>query len=127
MKTVMSTKIERAHVPIDAAGKKIGRLATEIATILRGKHKPSYTPHIDNGDFVVVENVDKLDVTVKKMEQKKYYSYSGYQGGLKTKHLWEIMEKNPGEALERAVREMLPNNKLRNEMMKRLIIKKTNQ
>jgi large subunit ribosomal protein L13 len=108
---------------IDAAGKALGRLATDVAIHLRGKHKPEYVPHIDGGDIVVVENVAKMKLTGKKMEQKVYHSYSGYPGGLKTKQIKDIFAKNAGEVLTRAVREMLPPIRFRGAMMKRLIIR----
>lgn len=120
----MDTTIKREHVKVDAAGKSIGRLATQIATILRGKHKPSYTPHIDNGDFVVVNHIGEVKFTGKKLEQKTYYSHSGYPGGLKEKEMKKVYDQNPGEVLKRAVYQMLPDNRLRNDMIKRLVIKK---
>ncbi|HTW96746.1 MAG TPA: 50S ribosomal protein L13, partial [Candidatus Methylomirabilis sp.] len=103
--------------------KAIGRLATQIATILRGKNKVSYRPHLDEGDSVQVINADKVRITGKKLQQKKYYRVSQYPGGLKTTGLDELMAKNPGEALKRAVKQMLPKTKLRPGMLKRLIIK----
>lgn len=116
-------KIDRKLHKIDATGKAVGRLASEIAIILRGKNKPEYQPNVDNGDIVEVSNIKKLKFTGKKLEQKKYYSYSGYPGGLKEKKLKELAESNPAEILERAVREMLAPTKLRKGMMKRLIIR----
>ncbi len=115
--------IERKLHKIDAEGQSIGRLATNIALILRGKNKPEYQAHLDLGDIVEVSNIDKVKFTGKKLDQKQYYHYSGYIGGLKTKKMSEIFEKNPGDILYRAVREMLPNTRLRNGMLKRLIIK----
>ena len=112
-------KIERKLHKLDATGKAVGRLATQIALILRGKNKVEYQPHIDMGDIVHVLNIDKLKFSGKKMEQKKYYSYSGYHGGLKTK---KISELKPAEILKRAVRDMLPPPKHRVNMLKRLII-----
>ncbi|MBI4812135.1 50S ribosomal protein L13 [Candidatus Falkowbacteria bacterium] len=114
--------IRKIH-KIDATGKAAGRLATQIAIILRGKNKPEYEPHLDKGDAVEVSNIDKLKFTGKKLEQKKYFRYSGYPGGLKTTKLSELKEKEPAQILKRAVKQMLPANKLRNNMMKRLIIK----
>lgn len=105
---------------IDATGKILGRLATEIAVLLRGKHKPDFVPYKDMGDFVVVKNVDKIKVTGKKIEKKKYYHHSGYLGGLKEIPLKKLFEKNPAEVLRKAVWGMLPNNKLRPEQIKRL-------
>lgn len=116
-------KVERKLHKIDATGEAIGRIASRIAIILRGKNKAEYEPNLDLGDNVLVINIDKLKFTGKKLEQKKYFSYSGYPGGLKTKKMNDLFKKNPAEVLTRAVREMLPANKLRNDMMKRLIIK----
>ncbi|MDP2708467.1 MAG: 50S ribosomal protein L13 [bacterium] len=112
-------KIERKLHKIDAEGKSAGRLASQIALILRGKNKPEYLPHIDGGDIVQVANIDKLKFTGKKIEQKKYYSYSGYPGGLKTK---KIADLTPARILAKAVRDMLPPTKHRVNMLKRLII-----
>ncbi len=115
--------IERKLHKIDAADQSVGRLATKIATILRGKNKAEYQPHLDLGDIVEVSNMSKVKFTGKKLDQKQYHHYSGYLGGLKTRKMSEIFIKNPGDILFRAVREMLPNTKLRNGMLKRLIIK----
>lgn len=115
--------IERQNQTIDVSGKSLGRVSTEIAHILMGKHKPSYVPHHDHGDIVYIENVDKLNINPKKAENKKYYSYSGFPGGLKEKTQKEVFENDPGEVLRRTVFQMLPDNKLRNNRMKRLIIK----
>lgn len=116
-------KIERKSHKINAEGEAIGRLASRIAIILRGKNKPAYQPHLDCGDIVEVENIAKAKYTGKKVEQKKYFRFSGYPGGLKAKKLSELKEENPAEVLKRAVREMLPPNKLRGGMLKRLIIR----
>jgi len=116
----MAYKIERKTHKIDAKDKVLGRLATGIVILLRGKNKPTFEPHIDNGDFVVVKKSDDIKLTGKKMEQKIYYRHSGYPGGLKTKKLKDITK---AEALKRAVWNMLPKNRLRNAMIKRLIIK----
>lgn len=112
-------KIERKIYKIDASDKAVGRIATEIALILRGKNKAEYLPHIDMGDIVRVINIDKLKFSGKKIEQKKYYKYSGYPGGLKTK---KIADLKPADILKRAVRDMLPPTKHRVNMLKRLII-----
>lgn len=112
--------MERKLHKIDATGKAVGRIATEIAIILRGKNKPEFEKHIDCGDVVEVSNIEKLKFTGKKMEQKKYYSYSGYPGGLKEKVMKDV---ELAEVLKRAVREMLPPVKFRTDMLKRLIIK----
>lgn len=105
---------------IDATDKVLGRLATRIAILLRGKHKPDFVPYEDMGDFVVVKNVDKVKLTGKKKEQKKYYHHSGYLGGLKEVPLEKIFKRKPGEVLKRAVLGMLPKNKLRTKQIKRL-------
>jgi len=105
---------------IDASGKVLGRLATQIAVLLRGKHKPEFVPYQDIGDFVIVKNVDKIKITGKKMEQKKYYKHSGFLGGLKETPLKTLLKKKPQEVLKRAVYGMLPKNKLRPQQIKRL-------
>ncbi|MEA2064685.1 MAG: 50S ribosomal protein L13 [Patescibacteria group bacterium] len=105
---------------IDAADKAIGRLATEIVIFLRGKNEPNFEFHQDNGSFVVVKNISKIRFTGKKLKQKNYYHYSGYQGGLKTKKMGEVFESDPGEVLRKAVYNMLPKNRLRSNMIKRL-------
>ena len=122
--TVMQKKEEvtRNWYEIDAEGKILGKIATEIAVRLMGKHKPSYTPHVDGGDFVVVINADKFAVTGKKMLNKKYYRHSGYPGGLKVRSLEEMLEKKPTEVIRKAVERMLPKNKLGNQMINRLKI-----
>ena len=122
--TVMQKKEEvtRNWYEIDAEGKILGKIATEIAVRLMGKHKPSYTPHVDGGDFVVVVNADKFAVTGKKMLDKKYYRHSGYTGGLKVRNLEEMLEKKPTEIIRKAVERMLPKNKLGNQMINRLKI-----
>ena len=108
---------------LDAEGKAVGRLASGIALLLRGKNKPEFTPNIDGGDIVEVSNITKLKFTGKKLKQKKYYKYSGYPGGLKEKTLGDVFDKDPGEVLRRAVLQMLPPITFRKAMMKRLIIK----
>jgi len=108
---------------LEATGQTAGRLATKIATLLRGKHKTNFQPNYDQGDIVIVANVDKLKFTGKKFDQKKYHHYSGYPGGLKSKKLSDVFKNKPGEVLKRAVREMLPPVRFRNDMIKRLIIK----
>lgn len=122
--TVMQKKEEvtRNWYEIDAEGKILGKIATEIAVRLMGKHKPSYTPHVDGGDFVVVVNADKFAVTGKKMLDKKYYRHSGYPGGLKVRSLEEMLEKKPTEVIRKAVERMLPKNKLGSQMINRLKI-----
>ncbi len=115
--------IERKLHQLDATDLTVGRLATKIATILRGKNKPEYQPHLDLGDIVEVKNISKMKFSGKKLDQKQYHHYSGYLGGLKSKKMSVVFENNPGDVLYRAVREMLPPTKLRNGMLKRLIIK----
>lgn len=115
--------ISRKLHKIDATGQSVGRLATNIVNILRGKNKPEFEPHLDLGDIVEVANISALKFTGKKLEQKEYHHYSGFRGGLKTKKMSDINASNPGGILVRAVREMLPDNKLRANMLKRLIIK----
>lgn len=113
-------KINRKVHKIDATGEVSGRVASNIAILLRGKNKASYAPNIDNGDFVEVANASKLRFTGKKLEQKKYYHFSGYPGGLKDKKLKEVFANNPQKVLHKAVYNMLPKNKLRKEFIKRL-------
>jgi large subunit ribosomal protein L13 len=115
--------IERKLHQLDATDLAVGRLATKIAIILRGKNKPEYEAHLDLGDIVEVKNISKMKFTGKKLNQKQYHHYSGYLGGLKSKKMSEVYAKNPGEVLQKAVREMLPPTKLRIAMLKRLIIK----
>ena len=104
--------IERAWWVVDATDKTLGRLATEIASYLRGKHKPIFTPHVDCGDYVIVINAEKIHVTGRKMDQKMYYRHSGYPGGLKSINLRDQLAKNPERVIEAAVRGMLPKNRL---------------
>ena len=115
-------KIERQTHKIDATDQAVGRLATQIAILLRGKNKPEFVPHIDGGDIVQVTNIKKLKFTGKKLDQNKYYRHSGYPGGLKETKIKDVFDKDPGQILKRAVTNMLPNNKLRGNMIKRLII-----
>ncbi len=112
--------IERKWYLVDASGIELGRLATRIALLLQGKRKRIYTPHIDTGDFVVVVNADKVALSGKKLDDKIYYHYSGYPGGLKSKTAKQIMETHPERLIELAVRRMLPKNKLGRKMFSRL-------
>ncbi|MGZ4390402.1 MAG: 50S ribosomal protein L13 [Gaiellaceae bacterium] len=105
-------EITREWYLVDAEGKTLGRLATQIADVLRGKRKPVYTPHVDTGDFVVVVNAEKVAVTGNKLDDKMYYRHSGYPGGLKSRPLREQLERQPTEVLRKAVKGMLPRNKL---------------
>ena len=122
MKTfsLKNTEVERSWVIFDASDKVLGRFATKIADKLRGKDKPTYTPHVDGGDFVVVINAEKLKVTGNKAEQKKYYKHSLYPGGLIEKSYKEVLEKSPERIIENAVKGMLPKNKLGKSMIKKL-------
>ncbi len=122
MATKVKKAIERKRHEINAEGQVLGRLATRVATLLRGKHKATFQPHIDEGDFVIIKSVSKIIITGKKQEQKKYHHYSGYPGGLKTTNYARLVEKKPKEAFRKAVYNMLDSNRLRNNMMKRLII-----
>jgi len=112
--------MKRETHTIDATGKVLGRLASQIAILLMGKHKKDYDPSKDMGDFVIVKNVDKIKLTGKKMEKEIYYRHSGYIGGLKEIPIKRIFEKNPAFLLKKAVYGMLPKNKLRKRMIKRL-------
>ena len=122
MKTYVATPAdrERTWVLVDASGKTLGRLATQIADILRGKRKPEYTPHIDVGDFVVVINASQVAVTGNKREQKRYYRHSGYPGGLRSRTLGDQLERRPEEVIRRAVRGMLPRNRLARRQLTKL-------
>ena len=113
-------EVTRNWYEIDAEGKILGKVAAEIAVRLMGKNKPSYTPHVDGGDFVVVTNAEKIAVTGKKLTDKKYYRHSGYPGGLKVRSLQEMLEKQPTEVIRKAVDRMLPKNKLGSQMIGRL-------
>jgi large subunit ribosomal protein L13 len=113
-------EIERRWYVVDAEGQNLGRLATRIADTLRGKGKPQYTPHIDTGDFVVVVNAEKVSVTGKKLEQKIYYRHSGYPGGLRQRTLAEQLERRPTEVLRKAVKGMLPRNRLARQQLLKL-------
>lgn len=112
--------VERKWYVVDATGKTLGRLASEIATVLRGKNKPMYAPNIDAGDYVIVINAEKVSVTGKKLDQKVYTHHSGYVGGLKTITLKQQLEKKPEEVLKHAVKGMLPKNALGRKMFSKL-------
>jgi len=113
-------EVERKWLLVDATDKPLGRLAARLATVLQGKHRPTYTPHIDTGDFVVVTNCEKLKITGNKLRDKVYTKYTGYPGGLKEITLGQLMEKNPAAVLESAVRRMLPKGRLGRRMFKKL-------
>ena len=120
MKTVMVTEstIERKWYVVDAEGKTLGRLSSEVARILRGKHKPIFTPHMDTGDYVIVVNAEKVKVTGKKLDQKIYYRHSGYVGGMKQTTLKDMLKKHPERVVEHAVKGMLPKGPLGRKMYK---------
>ena len=122
MKTVSvrAQDVEHNWLVIDADGKTLGRLATEIALRLRGKHKPEYTPHVDTGDYVVVLNASKVRVTGNKAKNKIYYSHSGYPGGIKSISFEHLQKKNPTQIVEKAVKGMLPRNPLGRAMFRKL-------
>ena len=122
MKTYVATAstVERKWLVIDASGLTLGRLATEVARLLRGKHKPTYTPFIDTGDYVIVINASKIVLTGKKLDQKKYRYHTGYAGGLKEVDYKTMMAKNPEKAVELAVKGMLPKNALGRKMATKL-------
>ena len=122
MKTYMANpdKIERKWYVVDAEGCTLGRLASEVAKVLRGKNKPEFTPHVDTGDYVIVVNAEKIKVTGKKLDQKIYYHHSDYVGGMKETTLKEMMEKKPERVIELAVKGMLPKGPLGRQMYTKL-------
>ena len=124
MKTFMQKKetVERNWYVIDAEGVTLGRLATKAATVLKGKHKATYTPHIDCGDYVIVVNAEKVKLTGNKLMDKKYYNHSGYPGGLRERNAQTMIEKYPEEMIERAVKGMLPKGRLGRQMSKKLFV-----
>jgi large subunit ribosomal protein L13 len=122
MKTYVATPAsrERNWLVVDAAGKTLGRLATQVADALRGKRKPEYTPHCDVGDFVIVVNAEKVSVTGKKRDEKLYYRHSGYPGGLRHRTLGEMLERRPEEVIRLAVKGMLPRSRLGRAQLRKL-------
>jgi large subunit ribosomal protein L13 len=122
MKTYQAkpTDRERNWLLVDAEGKTLGRLATQIADLLRGKRKPTYTPHVDVGDFVIVVNAEKIVVTGNKLEAKRYWRHSGYPGGIRSRTLGEQLERRPEEVIRRAVKGMLPRNRLARRQIAKL-------
>lgn len=120
--SVKISEIERAWRVVDADGAILGRLATQIASTLRGKHKPTFAPHLDTGDAVVVINAAKIKVTGKKLHDKAYVRHSGYPGGFKSETLERLLERRPEEVIRRAVRGMLPQNRLGEQMARKLYI-----
>lgn len=117
-----ANEVERKWYVVDAAGQTLGRLASEVATLLRGKHKPIFTPHVDTGDYVIIVNADKIQLTGKKLTDKMYYHHSGYPGGLKQRTAQEMLEKRPEKMIELAVKGMLPKNRLGRRMFKKLFV-----
>jgi large subunit ribosomal protein L13 len=113
-------EVERKWFVVDAQGQTLGRLATRVATLLRGKHKPIYTPHVDCGDYVIVVNANKINVTGQKLDQKTYYRHSGYPGGLTQVTLRRRLQTHPERVIESAVRGMLPKNRLGRKIFKKL-------
>ncbi|GFI24603.1 50S ribosomal protein L13 [Lachnospiraceae bacterium] len=124
MKTFMASPatIDRKWYVVDATGMTLGRLATEVASVLRGKKKPIFTPHMDTGDYVIVINAEKVAVTGKKLDQKLYYRHSDYVGGMKSTTLREKLNKKPEEVIEHAVKGMLPKGPLGRQMYKKLFV-----
>ena len=122
MKTYSAKPLEvkRNWYVVDAEDLVLGRLATRIADVLRGKHKPQYTPHVDTGDFVVVVNAEKIKLTGRKLEQKKYWRYTGYIGGIRSRTAKEMLEKKPEEVILHAVKGMLPKNRLNRKILTKL-------
>ena len=124
MKTFMQKKenIERKWYVIDASGLALGRVATKAATILRGKHKVTYTPHVDCGDYVIIVNASQVVLTGNKLNDKMYYNHSGYPGGLRERNAKTMIENYPEEMVERAIKGMLPHNRLGRQMAKKLFV-----
>jgi large subunit ribosomal protein L13 len=124
MKTLVARKedVNRDWYVVDAENLVLGRMATQIANVLRGKNKPTYTPSVDTGDFVIVVNADKIALTGNKLNDKMYYSHSGYPGGIKSINAGKLQEKKPGEIIKHAVKGMLPKNKLARHMLSKLKI-----
>ena len=124
MKTYMQRKedVARNWYVVDAEGQTLGRLATKVANVLRGKHKPTYTPHVDGGDYVIVVNANKVVLTGNKLNDKMYYNHSRYTGGLRTRTAKEMIQNYPTEMIERAVKGMLPKGRLGRQMYKKLFV-----
>ena len=118
--TPKASEIQREWHVVDADGMVLGRLCTEVARILRGKHKPTFSPFIDNGDFIIVTNADKIQLSGKKWDDKKYYHHTGYMGGIKETTARELLEKHPADLVTKAVKGMLPKNKLGRAQLKKL-------
>ncbi|HET9121160.1 MAG TPA: 50S ribosomal protein L13 [Solirubrobacterales bacterium] len=122
MRTYQATSQDRERVwyVVDAENKTLGRLATQIADVLRGKRKPTYTPHVDVGDFVIVTNAEKVAVTGDKREKKLYWRHSGYPGGIRSRTLGDMLEKRPEDVIRKAVKGMLPRNRLARQQLRKL-------
>jgi large subunit ribosomal protein L13 len=122
MKTYQAknTERDRTWVVVDAEGKTLGRFATQIADLLRGKRKPTYTPHVDVGDFVVVVNAEKIRVTGNKLNDKRYWRHSGYPGGIRSRTLSEMLDRQPEEVIRKAVKGMMPRNRLSRQQLTKL-------
>ena len=114
--------IERKWFVVDATDLVLGRLSTEVATLLKGKHKPTYTPHVDCGDYVIIVNADKVALTGNKLDDKLYYRHSGYPGGLKSRTAKRMLELQPQKVLEKSIRGMLPKNRLGEDMYRKLYV-----
>ena len=114
--------VEHKWFVVDATDLVVGRLSTEVATLLRGKHKPTFTPHVDCGDYVIIVNAEKVKLTGNKLEDKKYYRHSGYPGGLKTRNAKTMLELQPQKVLEASIRGMLPKGKLGDQMYGKLYV-----
>ncbi len=121
-RSVKKEDVQRKWYIIDAEGEVVGRLCSRIAHVLRGKHKPSYTPHVDGGDFVIVINADKVRFTGQKLDKKEYLRYTGYPGGQRKTTPRELLAKKPERIIEHAVRGMLPKNRLGRQMFKKLFV-----
>ena len=117
-----ASNIERKWYVVDAEGQTVGRLASEVAKVLRGKHKPTFTPHVDCGDYVIIVNAEKVSLSGDKLNNKKYYNVSGYAGGLRTRTAGTMKEKYPVEMLERCLHGMLPKGRLGRQMIKKLFV-----
>lgn len=129
MKTYMAkpADIDRKWYIIDASDQVLGRLASEVALMLRGKHKPTYTPHMDTGDYIIIINADKIQLTGAKLQQKKYHYHTGYPGGIKEVDYQTMLQKKPEKAIEIAVKGMLPHNRLGRKMFKKLKVYRGDQ
>lgn len=119
-KSMKSSEVQRDWIVVDAAGKRFGRVLTEVATLLRGKHKPSFTPNVDCGDFVVVINAEKVEFSGTKLDTKEYHRHTGYFGGVRTDKLADLLENNPAKLYRLAIRGMLPKTNLAKDMIKKL-------